>query len=149
MKKIFVLSLFLILFYSCSYEPILSKKKNDFQFINISINGDDKINEVIKNDLLKSDGPKKYNINLETIKTKEIISSNEKGDPVVFRLKIDTLFIITEKNQIVLKRSINKNASYNNINDKFELSQYEENITKNLANSISNEIFMSMTNLRK
>ena len=41
------------------------------------------INEIIKNDLLRNNGPKKYNINLETIKTKQIVSSNEKGDPVV------------------------------------------------------------------
>jgi len=149
MNKVIKIFILFFILQGCSFEPILINKNFDFRFENINSNGDEKINEVIKNNLLKSDGPKKYNINLETIKTKEIISSNEKGDPVVFRLKIDTLFIITEKNQIVLKRSINKNASYNNINDKFELSQYEENITKNLANSISNEIFMSMTNLRK
>tara|TARA_B100000242_G_C42875066_1_gene406027 strand:+ start:315 stop:764 length:450 start_codon:yes stop_codon:yes gene_type:complete len=149
MKKLFILPIFLIIFYSCSYEPILLNKKNDFQFVNISISGDNNINEIIKNELLRNNGPKKYNINLETIKKKQIVSSNEKGDPVVFKLNIDTLFVLIEENEIVLKNTINKQASYNNISDKFELSQYEESIIKNLAGNISNEILMSITNLSK
>ena len=78
-----------------------------------------------------------------------IVSSNEKGDPVVFKLNIDTLFVLIEGGEIILKNTINKQASYNNISDKFELSQYEENIIKNLAGNISNEILMSITNLSK
>ena len=139
--------IFLIIFYSCSYEPILLNKKNDFQFVNISINGDNNINEIIKSELLRNNGPKKYNINLETVKKKQIVSSNEKGDPVVFKLNIDTLFVLIEGGEIILKNTINKQASYNNISDKFELSQKEENILENISSELSNEILMSIINL--
>ena len=148
MKKIFVLSLFLILFYSCSYEPILSKKKNDFQFINISINRKDKINEVIKNNLLsRTSGNKKYKINLNSEKNIQTVSSDSKGDPKIYKLqiKVDYNVLLDEKN--VYENTVTKQATYNNITDKYELLQYENNITKSLSKNIAEELLFSIKTL--
>ena len=38
-------------------------------------------------------------------------------------------------------------VNYNNIDDKFELLKYEENILNNLLKNISLEILMAITNL--
>ena len=136
----------------CSYEPVLLKKNYDFHFDKINSTGEIKINEIIINELserAKYKNSVKYDIYFVSKKSREIISSNSKGDPKIYKLKLDIAYNLIKDNQIILKNDILKQATYNNINDKFELSQYEENITKNLANSISNEIFMSMTNLRK
>ena len=48
-----------------------------------------------------------------------------------------------------MNNKILKTATYNNINDKFELLKYEENIVKNLSESIANDILTSTTILEK
>ena len=46
------------------------------------------------------------------------------------------------------KRShLNRRYTYNNINDKFELLKYEENIQKILSENVSSEILISMTSI--
>ena len=40
-----------------------------------------------------------------------------------------------------------KYVTYNNINDKFELSKYEENVVENLSETISSEILLSVLSL--
>ena len=41
-----------------------------------------------------------------------------------------------------------KQSTYNNINDKFELLKYEENIIKNLSRKIADDILISITSLK-
>ena len=135
----------------CAYiQPILQNKKYDFQFVNIYFEGDSKINNIIKNDLMgRGNGLIKYDIKFKTEKLKEILSSNEKGDPTVYKIQINISYILFEKNKNILENEISKQIIYNNINDKFELSQYEENVIDNLANNISSEILMSVNTLSK
>ena len=130
---------------SCSYEQILSKKKTNFRFGNILMEGDSAINEIIKKNLMnESSGDKIYNIYLSTTKNKEIVSLNEKGDPTSFKLEIFTDYKIIEGDVEILKNKILKEVRYNNISDKFELSRYEDDILKNLSEIISSEIILSI-----
>ena len=150
MNKSLIKGLVFIILCACSYEPILQNKKYDFQFVNIYFEGDNKINNIIKNDLMgRSSGLIKYDIKFKTQKLKEILSSNEKGDPTVYKIQVNISYIIIEKNKNILENEISKQIIYNNINDKFELSQYEENVINNLANNISSEILMSVNTLSK
>ena len=150
MNKSLIKGLVFIILCACSYEPILQNKKYDFQFVNIYFEGDSKINNIIKNDLMgRGNGLIKYEIKFKTQKLKEILSSNEKGDPTVYKIQINISYILFEKNKNILENEISKQIIYNNINDKFELSQYEENVINNLANNISSEILMSVNTLSK
>ncbi len=150
MNKSLIKGLVFIILCACSYEPILQNKKYDFQFVNIYFEGDSKINNIIKNDLMgRGNGLIKYDIKFKTEKLKEILSSNEKGDPTVYKIQINISYILFEKNKNILENEISKQIIYNNINDKFELSQYEENVINNLANNISSEILMSVNTLSK
>ncbi len=150
MNKSLIKGLVFIILCACSYEPILQNKKYDFQFVNIYFEGDNKINNIIKNDLMgRSNGLIKYDIKFKTQKLKEILSSNEKGDPTVYKIQVNISYILIEKNKNILENEISKQIIYNNINDKFELSQYEENVINNLANNISSEILMSVNTLSK
>ena len=97
----------------------------------------------------RGNGLIKYDIKFKTEKLKEILSSNEKGDPTVYKIQINISYILFEKNKNILENEISKQIIYNNINDKFELSQYEENVINNLANNISSEILMSVNTLSK
>ena len=44
---------------------------------------------------------------------------------------------------------IKKKVTYNNIQDKFELSKFEENVVRNISNNISNEILISIGRIDK
>ena len=67
----------------------------------------------------------------------------------MYKIQINISYILFEKNKNILENEISKQIIYNNINDKFELSQYEENVIDNLANNISSEILMSVNTLSK
>lgn len=150
MKKIKILLAFILIFYGCTYEPILATKKFDFIFEEINYDGEEIVNKIIKNKLeQRKVGSKNYSINIKSLKNKKIISTDSKGDPTVFEINIKLNYDLIENNEVIFRDSIQKQITYNNINDKFELSKYEESILKNLSNNIGNEILISISSLNK
>ena len=145
MSKIINISLFIFLIVGCSYEPILLNKSSSFKFINIITNGDKDFNKILSKKLSdKNDGDKEYNIYITTKKEKEILSSDTKGDPKIFKLKLDVEFKIEDSGKFILNNKITKEFTYNNMKDKFELLKLEENIINTIAQKISNEISKSV-----
>ena len=57
-------------------------------------------------------------------------------------------FEIIKNNEKILVEEIRKQTNYNNIKDKFELSKVEENITTNLIKKISEELLISISNIK-
>jgi len=109
-----------------------------------------KINSIIKKNLLErsSDLSKNnYDLYFSTKDEKEIVSSNETGDSTIFKIKIVLNYSLSQDNKIIFSDKIERQVNYNNIDDKFELLKYEENILNNLLKNITLEILMSITNL--
>ena len=145
MNKFLLLIVSIFILIACSYEPILLKKNYDFEFNKIEFSGDKTVNEIIKNWISRvSSGNKKYNIYYSSKIEKSVVSSNEKGDPTIFNLNIDLEYKITDKEKVIIKNKISKQSTYNDIKDKFELSNYEINSIKSLAKKIGDEIMMSL-----
>jgi len=145
MNKFLLLIVSIFILSACSYEPILLKKNYDFEFNEIEFSGDKTVNEIIKNRISRvSSGNKKYNIYYNSKIEKSVVSSNEKGDPTIFNLNIDLEYEITDEDKVIIKNKISKQSTYNDIKDKFELSNYEINSIKSLAKSIGDEIMMSL-----
>ena len=148
MNKIinYILLLFLISLTSCTYEPILNNKNYNFS-ININkITGDEKINKIIIYNLNNLKGNNKiYDITLNSNKEKNIISKNSSGDPLIFRIKINVKYSVEKDGKTIINKEINRKATYNNINDKFELNNYEKNIINNLSISIVDMIIESIS----
>ena len=149
MSKIILAFFIFIIVHGCSYEPILKNKKYDFKFKSINLDKENKTNNILKNNLLeksKNSSKKEYDLYLITSQEKEIISSNKQWDPRIFQIKISLNYLLKEKDKLILKDVIQRQVTYNNINDKHELLKYEENILRNLIESISLEILMSINN---
>ena len=145
MNKFLLLIVSIFILSACSYEPILLKKNYDFEFNKIEFSGDKTVNEIIKNRISRvSSGNKKYNIYYNSKIEKSVVSSNEKGDPTIFNLNIDLEYKITDKEKVIIKNKISKQSTYNDIKDKFELSNYEINSIRSLAKKIGDEIMMSL-----
>tara|TARA_B100000989_G_C19289102_1_gene363593 strand:- start:137 stop:592 length:456 start_codon:yes stop_codon:yes gene_type:complete len=150
MNKILLVIVAFLLINSCSYEPIFTNKKNDFTLENINSDSNSKINIVIKKNLLDRSNNfsnNNYDLYFSTNNEKEIVSSNENGDPTIFKIKIITNYSLSQKNKIIFSDKIVKEVNYNNIDDKFELLKYEENILNNLLKNISLEMLTSIINL--
>mgnify|MGYP001322413731 CR=1 FL=1 len=151
MNKIIKIFFIIFLLNGCGYQPILLKKNYDFSFTKIELNGDLVINEIIKNYLserINIKAIKKYNLYISSIKNKEIVSSNKKGDPTIYKLNIIVDYNLSKNGEIIFRNKILKQTTYNNINDKFELLKYEENIVKNLSERFADDILISTTALK-
>ena len=150
MNKILNYILIFILFslLSCGYKPILNKKNYQFSINVGEISGDTKINSIIINNFnnLKG-GEEQYFINFSTIKQKNIISKDSKGDPSIFELIIDIKYKVEKDGKNIITDNLSRKTTYNNITDKFELESYEKTIINNLSTNISDKIIFSISEI--
>ena len=148
MNKVIKILILLFTLQGCSFEPIFINKNFDFQFENISSSGDEKINEIIKSNLLsRTKGDKKYKVNLYSTRDKQIVSSDSKGDPKNYKLQIKVNYKLLLNEKKIYENTVVKQTTYNNITDKYELSQYENNLTKILSENIAEELLLSIKTL--
>ena len=137
---------------SCAYEPILSKKNYNFSFSKINSDGDIIINKILEEKLItetNNSSVKDFELYFFTKKEKELISSNKKGDPTIFKLNVNLNYKIKQNGKIILENELFKQTTYNNINDKFELLKKEGDILNNLSERLSDDILIATANLLK
>ena len=155
LKKIIITLSFLLLL-SCGYEPIYSKKQINSNY-NFSINtinliGDNKVNQILKNKLIKNlnkeKKPTELNLNLDSRVIKTITSKDKKGNPIRFSIKIMTNLEVFESEILKGKRNFKENFEYNNKSNKFNLKQYEKNIKDNLISELSNKIIKYLNSVK-
>ena len=66
---------------------------------------------------------------------------DSKGDPSKKKLSINVnLKVKNESDNVLTSKNFNEEFSYDVQSDKFNMSQYEDNIISNLNNKISNDI---------
>ena len=151
LNKIIILFLVCVVT-SCSYKPIFVEKDYNFEISKILVSGEKDINRIITNNLklIKKTGNKSkkiYTIEINSLKEKEIVSRDSKGDPLKFEMNIFVEYKVINKNSVKINNKIEKNNIYNNESDKFKLEQNENIILKNLAGNISDIIISSIINL--
>ena len=153
-KIITTLSFFLLL--SCGYEPMYSKKQinNNYNFsINtINLMGDNKINQILKNKLIRNLNKEKksieLNLNLDSRVVKTITTKDIKGNPIIFSIKIMTNLEVFESEILKGKKNFEEKFEYNNRSNKFDLKEYEKNIKDNLISELSNKIIKYLHSLK-
>tara|TARA_X000000368_G_scaffold409890_1_gene392553 strand:+ start:572 stop:1030 length:459 start_codon:yes stop_codon:yes gene_type:complete len=146
----YILLSFLLLLSSCDYKPVLTNKNYSFSVNIVEIDGDQKINSEISNNLNYLKGKEiKYDLTLSSNKEKNILSKDTKGDPSIFEIIINVNYSVKKDNNILISNKINRKTTYNNIADKFELENYEKSITDNLSKSISDKIIFSISEIHE
>ena len=136
----------------CAYEPVLLKKNYDFYFKDIKSEGEKQINQIIKQNLTENtniESINNYQIFFETTLKKDIVASNKKGDPTIYRISINLNYNLKKDNKIIFENEILKQSTFNNIDDKFELSKYEEKIIDNLSQRFAEDVLISIATLTK
>ena len=144
----YILLSFLLLLSSCDYKPVLTNKNYSFSVNIVEIDGDQKINSEISNNLNYLKGKEiKYDLTLSSNKEKNILSKDTKGDPSIFEIIINVNYSVKKDNNILISNKINRKTTYNNITDKFELESYEKTIIDNLVSEISDNIMLSISKI--
>jgi len=146
MKNI-ILILFLFFLNNCGYTSVYKNQKSqDFQISIIEMTGDDEINNLIKNELKfysNRSSNIKYDISINSKYQKIIVSKNSAGVATDYKLIVDTeiSFNKEDKNNIL---NFNENINIKSNSNSFEQNNYEKNIKKNFASSISNKLIINI-----
>ena len=129
---------------SCGYKPIFSK--NDeliLEFNKIITNGDKRINKQIFNNInIKENLSNNRELSLNTIYNIEETSKNSKGQVTTYRSIISTTLIIKKDNKVIKSKYFINDFSYNNKDNKYELTKYQNEIKNNLISELSEEIIL-------
>ena len=150
-KKNLIKILILLFFLSgCGYTPIFSKKNSNFSIYELSASGNNKLNKIINsklNNYKDLDSPKKFSLIIETYLNKKISSKDSKGNPKSYRINLVSDISIKDSNGIVKNKSFSKSIDYKNKSNKSDLKKYESEISKNLAEKISDEIIIYLQSI--
>ena len=145
--KIFFIILSLNLLNHCEYKPVYSKQNNEDLKIMISgFTGDKDINNFIASTIKrssKSESNEIVQINFTTNYTKKILAKNSAGTITDYQSDVVTTFVIKKNNNsenFVVRDKFN----FKKMTDKHEEKNYELNIKRNLANSISQKLILRL-----
>ena len=144
MKKLLLITFFFIS--SCGYQPIyINNNLKNFEFYKISTQGEIEVNRQILNSLMLKENTKNKNLNelfLSSYFNVEEISKNSKGQTETYRSSLlVTLKVIKNKN-IIKNKVFSDEFTYNKKNNKFELTEYQSNIQKQLVNGIIENLIL-------
>ena len=135
----------MFLFTACGYAPVYKGfSETSFEIELQNLNGDNYINNRIKNNLLKYNKKENSNktlfkLNISTKYEKKSISKNLAGEDTSYELKVTSSVNIISSllnDEIIIIEKFNMK----NIDDDFEEKEYENSIKNNFANSISRKI---------
>ena len=152
MSRLIKLSFVLFVLSGCAYEPVLLKKNYNFYFTKVESEGEKEINKVIKQTFTentKIESINNFEIFFSSKLNKDIVASNKKGDPTIYKINISLNYKLKNDNAIIFENEILKQVTFNNIDDKFELLKYEENIVENLSKRFAEDILISVATLTK
>ena len=144
MKKILLL-LILTTLIGCGFKPIYSSNEFDFQIIKIETD-QNLLNKKFAKKLKSFSNErsnKRISVMFDINKEKLIKVKNKKNIPTIFELKVNLKLIITDQENNERTEELTIRTSYNNRDDKFELSRYEEK----LEDTAINQLFLDVIDL--
>ena len=152
MKNLKYLFIFFFLL-SCGYTPIYQTDQNlKIRLNTINYSGDKKLGRSITKGIERLKNNKSdniYDLNLIGSKKESVASKDKKGNISTYKMLIEVDFKLESKenNKIFSKKFI-KETTYNSMNNKFELSQYELNLEKNMISQILQDINIYLNIIR-
>ena len=147
-KKIIYLFMFFLFLQGCGYSPIYSvQNKTNFKFNIIEINGSNKMNDKFNIQIKRFSNDTSSNqidLKISTFYEKNILSKNKKGEATKFLIKKTINFEVNNPED-KKNYSFSNETTINNINDKFELNNYENSIIENFISSKIEEFVLKLS----
>lgn len=149
MKKIYIIFLILFFTQSCGYTPMYSKnQKVNFYIKSIQFTDSDKnLANYLKlnlNNYFEKKNVSEYIIDANISYKKTIASKDSTGEIEEYSLSSVAKFIIKSNN---FSKAININETFKmeNFTDEFQEREYEDNIKKNMARSITSKLLFQLS----
>ena len=152
MKSFLSIILISIILTNCGFKPIYSSKNSNFKIIEIINENENKnsfaIEKIIMS-LSNKEAMRKIKLEMNYKQTFTTILKDSKGDPSKKKLSISVNLVIkNERDNILTNKSFAEEFNYDVQSDKFNMAQYEDNITNNLNSKISNDIIFLLGTLK-
>ena len=141
MKKFLIIFFFIT---ACGYQPLYIIKDEIF-FEKITLSGDKRINrKIVSTSAIKksSEGNLNNEIILNTNKNIITTSRDSKGQPATFKSLIEVKFTIIKDGKISKEKTFRESFDYNNIENKYDLSTYQNDIEDNLIDKIVEDLII-------
>ena len=128
---------------SCGYEPL--NKPTSINVIDISdkvFSGNKNINRKIFNKLNinQTNDDSGYIFKLYSESKIIILAKDNSGNATSYKTNIIIQLSLTKDEKIMKNKRFEKNFTYSNLNNKFELSKYQKQVESNMINSLAQEI---------
>jgi len=139
MKKILIIFLFIT---ACGYEPIYVNN-NTISFNKINLVGDEKINRKLNSILLLKDNINDQPIEEISVESKKSIieaSKDPKGQTATYKSSVEIKVIISNGGEIKKQRIFRQSFTYNNLENKYNLYNYQNKIEDDLVNKIMEDL---------
>ncbi len=143
MKNFFLILIFFLA--SCGYQPIYSNKNSkELSFKEIEFQGDKSINRTLISNFIKEKSQNYLyeKIILKNEKTIVETAKNSKGVPESYRMTINFKITIIDEEKIIKEKDFSKEFSYKNLDNKFDLYEYEIDVQESLIRKITEEIII-------
>ena len=152
MKFLISIVILSIILTNCGFKPIYGSKNSNFEIIEIINENENKNSFAIEKMVmaLSNQGAvNKVKLEMNYKQTFSTILKDNKGDPSKKKLSISVNLIVkNEKDNVLTNKNFREEFSYDVQSDKFNMAQYEDNITNNLNNKISNDIIFLLGTLK-
>ena len=144
MKSLISMIVLSVMLANCGFKPIYNSKNSNFQIIEIKNENENKNSFFIENTIMSlsnKDALTKLKLEIDYDQSLTTVLKDSKGDPSKKKISvIVNLKIKNERDNLLSAKNFNEEFSYDVQSDKFNMSQYEDNIINNLNNKISNDI---------
>ena len=152
MKSFISIIILSIMLTNCGFKPIYSSKNSNFEIIEIINENENKnsfaIEKIIMS-LSNKDAMRKIKLEMNYKQTVTTILKDSKGDPSKKKLSISVSLVIkNQRDDILTNKSFTEEFNYDVQSDKFNMAQYEDNITNHLNSKISNDIIFLLGTLK-
>ena len=152
MKSFISIIILSIILSKCGFYPIYSTKNINFEIVEIINKNQNKNSFAIEKlitSLSNQNAVKKIKLELNYKQTFSTILKDSKGDPSKKKLSISVgLVVKNERDNVLTNKNFSEEFSYDVQSNKFNMSQYEDSITSNLNNKISNDIIFLLRTLK-
>jgi len=145
--KVFRIILITLFFFqtNCGYKIVNNLDNFKFEIIDYKLTGEKKINNLLDKNFKRfenndSQSISNFIIHADSSINRSIISKNSSGEALSYNLKITIVIEIYENNNLLNKTTFNESTSYDNLDSKFELKQYENILIQDLTNEMIYQI---------
>mgnify|MGYP001199246537 CR=1 FL=1 len=141
--KNYVLIILLIFISACGYEPLNNNiQKSNIKISKKTFSGNNQINRKIFNQINLKEAKDElgYELKINSNKSINQVAKDKSGNVTKYKTTITIVIELIENEKTIKKRSFSKDFNYSNLNNKFELKKYQEDVEANLINSIATDI---------